>query len=92
MKTSTTFQICKVEVNQRRLTTAFKSRWGCNLIAGLDDLQLLGLHAAWLPAVLAPRLELVDEFINHVPEPFVGELHIDVPVENNAEEVAVILP
>ncbi|KAJ1376929.1 hypothetical protein SESBI_49420 [Sesbania bispinosa] len=37
-------------------------------------------------AVLTKALKVVNEFIDHVPEPLVGELHVDDVVEDDLEE------
>jgi hypothetical protein len=42
-------------------------------------------------SVLAEVLELVDEFIHHIPQP-VSQLHILVSMQNDLEKVAVIVP
>ena len=44
------------------------------------------------PAVLAVALELVNELIDHLPQPQVGELHVDVAVKNHAEQIGVVVP
>lgn len=62
------------------------------LIELLEELELLvGLHLELRP-VLAVALELVNELIHHVPQPLVGELHVDDPVKDNPEEAAVVVP
>ena len=38
------------------------------------------------------HLELVNELINHVPQPNVGQLHVDVAVQEQAKQVAVVVP
>jgi hypothetical protein len=55
-------------------------------------LQLILGLVLELGAVLAEALELVYELVDHVPEPLVGQLHVDDAVEDDAEEVAVVGP
>jgi hypothetical protein len=43
-------------------------------------------------AVLAERLELVDELVHHVPQPLVRQLHVHVAVQDHLEQVAVVVP
>lgn len=45
-----------------------------------------------LSSVLAKALELVHELVDHVPEPLVGQLHINDAVEDDLEETTVIVP
>lgn len=37
-------------------------------------------------------LELVDELVNHVPEPHIGQLHVDIGVQQQAKQVTVVVP
>mmetsp|Transcript_15371 Transcript_15371/g.37216 ORF Transcript_15371/g.37216 Transcript_15371/m.37216 type:complete len:623 (+) Transcript_15371:2611-4479(+) len=61
-------------------------------VAVLQQRQLLlGLHRQ-LPAVLAEALELIDELVHHLPQPQVGQLHVDVAVQDDTEQVAVVVP
>jgi len=64
-----------------------------DLRVGLELLDLLFGLALELGAVLAEGLELVDELVNDVPEPLVGELQLDrgLGVEDVVEEVHVVL-
>jgi hypothetical protein len=43
-------------------------------VARAQRLDLLGTFRGQLPAVLLPGLELVHEFVHHVPQPAVGQL------------------
>ena len=63
-----------------------------DLVVLLEEGDLLVGLVLELGAVLAEALELVDELVDHVPEPLVGELHVDDAVEDDAEEVAVVRP
>ena len=61
-------------------------------VALLERGELLLRLRAQLPAVLAEGLELVDELVDHLPQPEVGELHVDVAVEDDVEQVGVVVP
>ena len=75
-----------------RLEEVQHAERGPDLVAVLERREfLLGLDGE-LAAVLAHGLELVDELVDHLPEPEVGKLHVDVAVEDHAEQVAVVLP
>jgi len=54
--------------------------------------QLLVCSLLQFCPVLAKGLELVDEFIHHIPQPLVSQLHIHVSMQNDLEKVAVIVP
>lgn len=54
-----------------------------------DLLFGLVLH---LGTILAEALELVDELVDHVPQPLVGELHVYNTVEDHLEKAAVVVP
>jgi hypothetical protein len=62
------------------------------LVELLELVQLVLGLVLELGAVLAEALELVHELVDHVPEPLVGQLHVDDAVEDDAEEVAVVGP
>ena len=75
-----------------RLEEVEHAQRGPYVVAALERRELLlGLDGE-LAAVLAHGLELVDELVDHLPEPQVGELHVDVTVKDHAEQVAVVLP
>jgi uncharacterized protein (DUF2249 family) len=57
------------------------------LVELVELLQLVLGLVLELGAVLAEALELVYELVDHVPEPLVGQLHVDDAVEDfEAEE------
>lgn len=73
-----------------RAAAAAAANW--YLIVLAEELELVVGAVLELGAVLAIGLELVDELVDHVPEPLVGELHVDDAVEDDAEEAAVVVP
>mmetsp|Transcript_10760 Transcript_10760/g.32286 ORF Transcript_10760/g.32286 Transcript_10760/m.32286 type:complete len:250 (-) Transcript_10760:122-871(-) len=60
-----------------------------HLPQGLD--LRLALHGQ-LAAVLGEVLELVHELVDHVPQPAVGQLHVDVAVNDDPEQCRVVGP
>lgn len=70
----------------------YRSTSNSNLAELLELVELVLRLGLELGAVLAEALELVDELVDHVPEPLVGQLHVDDAVEDDAEEVAVVGP
>jgi hypothetical protein len=63
-----------------------------NLVELLELVELVLRLGLELGAVLAAALELVDKLVDHVPEPLVGQLHVDDAVKDDSEEVAVVGP
>jgi hypothetical protein len=63
-----------------------------NLVKLLEKRNLLLGLVLHLSPVLAKALKLVDKLINHIPEPLVGQLHVDDPVKHDLEEAAVVVP
>lgn len=35
---------------------------------------------------------MIDKFIDHIPKPLIGELHINIAVEDNLKQAAIIIP
>mmetsp|Transcript_4904 Transcript_4904/g.14207 ORF Transcript_4904/g.14207 Transcript_4904/m.14207 type:complete len:252 (-) Transcript_4904:237-992(-) len=62
------------------------------LVCSLEGLDLLGSLAQQLPPVLEVRLPLPEVLVNHVPEPPVRQLHVQIRVENDTEELRVVFP
>lgn len=54
----------------------------CNLLLGLV------LH---LGAILTEGLKLIHKLINHIPQPLIGQLHIDDAMEHHLEKAAVVV-
>jgi hypothetical protein len=63
-----------------------------NLVELLELVELVFRLGLELGSVLAEALKLVDELVDHVPEPLVRQLHVDDAVEDDAKEVAVVGP
>mmetsp|Transcript_11708 Transcript_11708/g.21048 ORF Transcript_11708/g.21048 Transcript_11708/m.21048 type:complete len:224 (-) Transcript_11708:325-996(-) len=64
---------------------------GPNVLATLHALEILVVHVGGLAAVLAPVLELIAVLVDEIPNPLVGEDHIDVIVQEKIKQFAVVL-
>jgi hypothetical protein len=56
-----------------------------DLVTLLQQLNLLGTFAAQLASVLGKALELVQELVHHIPQPIVGQHHVDITCEQAAD-------
>jgi hypothetical protein len=69
-----------------------KTKLFTHLSVSSEELKLLIRFGLELSPVLTERLKLVDEFIDHIPQPRIGKLHIHIPMKNDLEKVAIVVP
>mmetsp|Transcript_5085 Transcript_5085/g.15267 ORF Transcript_5085/g.15267 Transcript_5085/m.15267 type:complete len:441 (-) Transcript_5085:358-1680(-) len=81
-----------VTLVHERLQVVQHSKRGPHLSALLQSLNLLRRPLVQLGSVLAKALELIDEFINHLPQPSIRQLHVHVPVQDDPKQRAVGFP
>lgn len=63
-----------------------------HLVALAQQVDLLCALVRELGAELAEGLELVQELVHHVPQPRHRQLHVDVAVQDDAKQLAVVVP
>lgn len=87
---SSKFQHSTTQTNISLITISFITKLNyLRVLAKQRDLVLgLVLH---LCAVLTEGLKLVDELVDHIPQPLIGQLHVDDAVEDDLEEAAVVV-
>lgn len=79
-------------VKRTKSSRIARSRKFTNLINLSKNGELVIGLLLQFSTVLAERLELVDELVDHIPQPLVRQLHVDITVKDNLEEVAIVIP